>query len=150
MIDRKIFGCGGFQKSAQPKKISGCGGFLKSTQPKKTFGCGGFLSHKKMAVEKMKSHFGCGICPDRLLLTPKGHLGSKFDRQTSISSEILECQGGVTAPTPLRHQVGVKSLIIILVKRAYSESMPKSHDPFTIIPKLCESVGKEYYKIGLE
>lgn len=36
------------------------------------------------------------------------------------------------------------------VKRAYSESMPKSHDPFTIIPKLCESVGKEYYKIGLE
>ena len=24
-----------------------------------------FLSHKKMAVEKMKSHFGSGICPDR-------------------------------------------------------------------------------------
>ena len=41
------------------------GGFLKSTQPKKTFGCADFLSHKKMAVEKMKSHFGCGICPDR-------------------------------------------------------------------------------------
>ena len=53
-------------------------------------------------------------------------------------------------PALERHQVGVKSLIVILVKRAYSESMPKSHDPFTIIPKLCESVGKEYYKIGLE
>ena len=65
MIGRKIFGCGGFQKSAQPKNFSGCGVFLKSTQPKKTFGYGGFLSHKKMAVEKMKSHFGCGICPDR-------------------------------------------------------------------------------------
>ena len=62
---KKTFGCGGFLKTTQPKKTFGCGGFLKSTQPKKTFGCGGFLSHKKMAVENMKSHFGCGICTDR-------------------------------------------------------------------------------------
>ena len=34
------------------------------TQPKFIFGCGGFASTKKMAVEKLKSHFGCGICPD--------------------------------------------------------------------------------------
>ena len=80
---KKTFGCGGFLKTTQPKKTFGCGGFLKSTQPKKTFGCGGFLSHKKMAVEKMKSHFGCGICPDRKI----SYFNSKTRSRNQIKSD---------------------------------------------------------------
>ena len=37
---------------------------LKSSTAEKNFGCGRLVSIKKMAVEKLKSHFGCGICTD--------------------------------------------------------------------------------------
>ena len=64
------------------KKI-GCGGFQKLPQPEKNFGCGGFMSHKKMAVENMKSHFDCGICPDR------------SDRYVALSILVMDVDDGL-------------------------------------------------------
>ena len=56
-----------FSRKTQPKVFFGCGVFKKWHSQNFVFGCGGFASTKKMAVEKLKSHFGCGICPDPYL-----------------------------------------------------------------------------------
>ena len=55
-----------FSKSVTAKINFWLWRFFEVDTAKKTIGCVDFLSHKKMAVEKMKSHFGCGICPDRI------------------------------------------------------------------------------------
>ena len=57
--------------------------FWKSATDKIFCNCGGLVSYKKMVVEKLKSHFGCGICPDRRV---------RIDLTAKIRFPLFHCQ----------------------------------------------------------